>query len=311
MGQVTVEQLAEVVGASSERLLTQMKEAGLPHTDADEAVSDDDKQTLLQYLKRSHGESTEAPKRITLEAQNPHTLRASASQGRKTVNVEVRKKRTYVKRDAEQGDDAGAAPETELSTSEQKQHAEEVAAQAAAAVEAKAVAAAEREQLAAAVSELEAGADEDPANLDPEILRQRAAARRKLKEAEEAAARQAAAEARKAAEEQAKARAQPRPRRKLKMRPSDPSVCTRLPSRCPRVDETQAQAAKQTRPQRTTGRGKQRNHNLSLADLEVRSGNELVVAVDARKSSRHMRNTPGTDSKCPLRKKPRKSDCWT
>ena len=62
MAQVTVQQLAEVVGASVERLLTQMKEAGLPHLDAEEAVSDDDKQTLLTYLKRSHGESTEAPK---------------------------------------------------------------------------------------------------------------------------------------------------------------------------------------------------------------------------------------------------------
>ena len=53
MGQVTVKQLAEVVGASSERLLTQMREAGLPHTGAEQAVSDEDKQTLLTYLKRS------------------------------------------------------------------------------------------------------------------------------------------------------------------------------------------------------------------------------------------------------------------
>ena len=51
----------------------------------------------------------------------------------------------------------------------------------------------------------EGGADEDPANIDPEILRQRAAARRKLKEADEAAARLAAVEARKAVEEQEKA----------------------------------------------------------------------------------------------------------
>ena len=100
MAQVTVQQLAEVVGASSERLLTQMKEAGLPHSDAAEAVSDEDKQTLLTYLKRSHGEPTAAPKRITLKRKTISTLRTSGSQGKKTVNVEVRKKRTYVKRDA-------------------------------------------------------------------------------------------------------------------------------------------------------------------------------------------------------------------
>ena len=50
MAQVTVQQLAEVVGASVERLLTQMKEAGLPHAEALEAVSDEDKQTLLPIL---------------------------------------------------------------------------------------------------------------------------------------------------------------------------------------------------------------------------------------------------------------------
>ena len=82
MGQVTVQQLAEVVGASSDRLLTQMKEAGLPHTEAEEAVSDEDKQILLTYLKRSHGESTAAPKRITLKRKTISTLRTSASQGR-------------------------------------------------------------------------------------------------------------------------------------------------------------------------------------------------------------------------------------
>ena len=100
MAQVTVQQLAEVVGASVDRLLMQMKEAGLPHSAASEDVSDEDKQTLLSFLKRSHGESTAAPKRITLKRKTLSTLRTPGSQGRKTVNVEVRKKRTYVKRDA-------------------------------------------------------------------------------------------------------------------------------------------------------------------------------------------------------------------
>ena len=102
MAQVTVQQLAEVVGASAERLLTQMKEAGLPHSEAEQAVSDEDKQTLLTFLKRSHGESTDAPKRITLKRKTISTLKSSSSQGKKTVNVEVRKKRTYVKRDQEE-----------------------------------------------------------------------------------------------------------------------------------------------------------------------------------------------------------------
>src|SRR6056300_1077128 len=98
MAQVTVAQLAETVGAAVDRLLLQMKEAGLPHTSADEAVSEDDKQTLLSYLKKSHGERAGAPKKITLKRKSVSTLRAGGA-GKRTVNVEVRKKRTYVKRE--------------------------------------------------------------------------------------------------------------------------------------------------------------------------------------------------------------------
>ena len=51
MAQVTVEQLAETVGASVDRLLSQMKDAGLPHASADEAVSEEDKQTVSRARK--------------------------------------------------------------------------------------------------------------------------------------------------------------------------------------------------------------------------------------------------------------------
>ncbi len=99
MAEVTVRQLAELVGASVDRLLKQMQEAELPHTSAEEAVSDAEKQKLLSYLKGLHGEQAREPKKITLRRKSVSTLKAGA--GRKTVNVEVRKKRTYVKRDAE------------------------------------------------------------------------------------------------------------------------------------------------------------------------------------------------------------------
>ncbi len=273
MGQVTVQQLAEVVGASSERLLTQMKEAGLPHSEAEEAVSDEDKQTLLNYLKRSHGESADAPKRITLKRKTLSTLRTSGSQGRKTVNVEVRKKRTYVKRDADQLGEEGASLDDESFARDVEHETEDAVAQAAAAVEAKAAAAAEREQLAAAVSELEASADEDPANLDPEVLRQRAAARRKLKEADEAAMRQAAVDARKAAEDQIKAESLVKTQEKAK------DVSAKKPKRLHEVPSSALAQEDDTRKPRSklarnapAGRGKQRNHNLSLADLESETG---------------------------------------
>ncbi|MFT4918374.1 MAG: translation initiation factor IF-2 [Zhongshania aliphaticivorans] len=109
MAEVTVSQLAEVVGAPVERLLRQMKEAGLSHSAAGQAVSDEDKQTLLTFLKRSHGESAEAPQQITLKRKTLSTLKTGSGAGKKTVNIEVRKKRTYVKRDpAEMAAEAAA-----------------------------------------------------------------------------------------------------------------------------------------------------------------------------------------------------------
>ncbi len=80
MGQVTVKQLAEVVGASSERLLAQMREAGLPHTGAEQAVSDEDKQTLLTELQQSPGEPAETPKRLTFRRKTITITRSCPSQ---------------------------------------------------------------------------------------------------------------------------------------------------------------------------------------------------------------------------------------
>ncbi|MFA5493775.1 MAG: translation initiation factor IF-2 [Porticoccaceae bacterium] len=95
MAEVTVSQLAEVVGASVDRLLKQMSEAGLKHTSPDETVTDAEKKQLLTYLKGLHGEKSPESGKITLRRKTVSTLKTS---GKKTVNVEVRKKRTYVKR---------------------------------------------------------------------------------------------------------------------------------------------------------------------------------------------------------------------
>ncbi len=271
MAQVTVQQLAEVVGASVERLLTQMKEAGLPHGAAEEAVSDEDKQTLLTYLKRSHGESTDAPKRITLKRKTLSTLKTAGSQGRKTVNVEVRKKRTYVKRDTEELADEEQVIEA-AAAEKASREAEEAAAAAAAeeAAAAEAAAKAAEEAAAQVEPEPEPETEEDLANMDPEVLRQRAAARRKVREAEEAAARKAAVEARKLEEERKKAEAAAataakteasgdtikRPKR-LHDAPVAPTAADQRKKSKGRLDRNSP-----------AGRGKQRGHNLSLSDLD-------------------------------------------
>jgi len=64
MAEVTVKQLAESVGTPVDRLLKQMSDAGLPQKSEGEAVNDDQKQTLLTYLKTSHGEDSGAPKKL-------------------------------------------------------------------------------------------------------------------------------------------------------------------------------------------------------------------------------------------------------
>ncbi|GAB3091845.1 translation initiation factor IF-2 [Aestuariicella hydrocarbonica] len=111
MAEVTVSELAKSVGTSEDRLLKQMAEAGLTHTSVDAVVSDEEKQTLLAFLKTSHGESSEAPKKITLKRKTTTTLKTGSGSGRKTVNVEVRKKRTYVKRDEGVAAEVVAQPE--------------------------------------------------------------------------------------------------------------------------------------------------------------------------------------------------------
>ena len=107
MAEVTVEQLAAVVGAPVERLMQQMREAGVSKTDAKQSVSDAEKRQLLAHLKQVHGEAGEGagsePSKITLKRKTVSKMKVSGNSGKnKVVNVEVRKKRTYVKREAEE-----------------------------------------------------------------------------------------------------------------------------------------------------------------------------------------------------------------
>ncbi len=107
MAGVTVKQLADVLGVSPERLLSQLDKAGMTFESPDQTVSDEEKQKLLESLRSAHGSmegaSTE-PRKVTLRRKTVSELKVpSSNQGRtvgrsKTVNVEVRKKRTYVKR---------------------------------------------------------------------------------------------------------------------------------------------------------------------------------------------------------------------
>ena len=99
MTQVTVKELAQEVAAPVERLLQQMREAGLPHTDAGQVVTDNEKQALLAHLKSSHKAKVEEPRKITLQRKTTSTLRVAGS---KSISVEVRKKKVFVQRSPEE-----------------------------------------------------------------------------------------------------------------------------------------------------------------------------------------------------------------
>ena len=106
MSQVTVQQLAEVVGTPVDKLLEQLKDAGLSFTAPDQEISDSEKLQLLEHLRQSKGAKLGGAaadgKKITLRRKSTSQLKVSGGQGRtagtKTVNVEVRRKKTYVKR---------------------------------------------------------------------------------------------------------------------------------------------------------------------------------------------------------------------
>ncbi|MFM7785638.1 MAG: translation initiation factor IF-2 N-terminal domain-containing protein, partial [Gammaproteobacteria bacterium] len=228
MAEVTVSELATSVNVSVEHLLTQMKEAGLTHVRADQVVSDEDKQTLLAHLRSSHGEEADAPKRITLKRRTITKLKTGTT-GRRVVNVEIRKKRTYVKREDELGE-GGADLEAE---GVELEEAELAAAEAAAEESIEEAAQPESEIPETVQAEVEEAAAPAPAPLavvapapvappaqeqprqdkrliDPELLRQAAAARRKEKEAGEKARKEALARAKKLKEEEeARRRAEP------------------------------------------------------------------------------------------------------
>ena len=151
MTQVTVKELAKVVDTPVERLLQQMREAGLSHSSAEQVVTDSEKQALLAHLKSSHGDKVEEPRKITLQRKTTSTLKVAGS---KTISVEVRKKKTFVKRSPEEleaekqreleAQQAAAEAERLKAEEEAKRKAEEEAKRqaAAAATEAPAPAAA-------------------------------------------------------------------------------------------------------------------------------------------------------------------------
>jgi len=148
MSEVTVKQLAEVLGISLDQLMDQLKDAKISVKNADDEISNEDKRQLLAYLRSSHGKDKkdQSPrKKVVLKRKSTGTLKVSSGTGirskTKTVNIEVRKKRVFNKPNKDELDDIAKdrleaqkalderkeqlAHEEEVKLSEQKQKEQE------------------------------------------------------------------------------------------------------------------------------------------------------------------------------------------
>ena len=226
MAQTTIENFASELRMPAGVLLEQLAKAGVAGKKEGDKLSEQDKTRLLDYLRKQHG-GLDAKKKITLTRRQTSEIKASDSTGRaRTIQVEVRKKRVFVKRD---GAEAAPAPE-EVAPPQPVVSAEEIAAREEEARKAQALIAKQQE----------------------EIQKKQEAEKRKSKkekEAEEAAAKavaQAAAKAAEAAAAQPAAEAKPEAKKEgtLHKPAAKPGAKKEKPSRKPSATAFQEEAAR-------------------------------------------------------------------
>ena len=191
MSDVTVAQFAEVLKVPVDRLLVQLESAGIQVEGPQALISDEAKLELLTHLRRAHGAAEPsktagpaAPRKITLARKSQSELKQASQQGRaRTVNVEVRHKKTYIKRDVleEQNKQSqGAADEKR----------KEIEAQEAA----------ERERLEAARKESERMEAENRRRIEDEATKKKQAEEARRQQEEQRAKQETEAQRRAAAE---------------------------------------------------------------------------------------------------------------
>jgi translation initiation factor IF-2 len=128
MSTTSVAKFAAELKLPTDVLLEQLKSAGVAKTMAEDLLTDDDKEHLLSALRKAHGSSAEAPKRkITLTRKSTSEIKQADGTGKaRTIQVEVRKKRVFVKKDSELPEpEVIEAPEPILDVEQQRIRDEE------------------------------------------------------------------------------------------------------------------------------------------------------------------------------------------
>ncbi|BBN80867.1 translation initiation factor IF-2 [Pseudoalteromonas sp. A25] len=208
MAEVSIEKLAETIDTTVDKLLQQLNDAGITKG-KDDSVTESEKAQLLDHLSKQHGgKGAEGPERMTLQRKSKSTLSVKGSTGKeKSVSVEVRKKRTYVKKSAidqqkEQerlAAEEAARKEAELKAQQEAQQRAKEEAERKAKEEAERKAKEEAKRKAEA--ERKANGQQDKKVDSAQVEKDRLEAERLQKEAEEAALRKAEEEAKRQAEE--------------------------------------------------------------------------------------------------------------
>ncbi|MFH4359505.1 translation initiation factor IF-2 [Vibrio diabolicus] len=219
MTQLTVKALSDEIGTPVDRLIEQLADAGIKKASSDN-VTDEEKQKLLSHLKKEHGDKSgdSEPTRLTLQRKTRSTLSVNAGGGKsKNVQVEVRKKRTYVKRSTIEDE---AKREAEEAAQREAEEAAKRAAEEAAKREAEEAAKREAEEAAKREAEEKAKREaEEKAKRDADTNAQRNAEEKAKRDAEEKikqeAARKEADELKRRQEEEAKRKAEEESQRKL------------------------------------------------------------------------------------------------
>ncbi|MEP1554930.1 translation initiation factor IF-2 [Paraglaciecola sp.] len=299
MAEVSIEKLATDIGTSIDRLVQQFKSAGIVKA-AGDSVTEDEKRVLLDFLSKQHGgNGSEAPKRMTLQRKTTSTLNMGKS---KAVTVEVRKKRTYVKRsDVEEAkmaeEEAKRLAEEQQLKLEAEQKAAEAAKKAAEekaikAAEAKAKADAERAARAEKAKEVAEARQAEESVLSPEEqaeqdrIRAEAEKLRKAQEEEtqrklEEDAKNAAEEAKKLAEENSRRWKEEEERRKKQEKEEVHVHSNRYAQEAEDVEDMQSERGGRRRKKSKKNAGSELKHafNKPAAPVEkmVRIGETITV----------------------------------
>jgi len=202
MTDVTVKTLAAEIQTSVDRLVQQFADAGIPKA-ADDSVSAQEKQTLLAHLNRENGST---PDKLTLQRKTRSTLNIPGTGGKsKSVQIEVRKTRTFVKRDPQEAERLAAEEQAQREAEEQARREAEEAAKREAQQKAEREAAEQAKRESAEKAKREVAEKDKVSNQQTDDMTKTAHAEKARREAEAAELkRKSEEEARRKLEEEAR-----------------------------------------------------------------------------------------------------------